>query len=47
MGEEKPDLHIRPRKRLGRIRRGAKLGVIKPVRGEGVAGEVEGEAGEQ
>jgi len=44
MREENLDLYIKPRKRLGRIRRGVKLGIIKPVRGEEVASKVEGKA---
>ena len=32
-------VEIKPRKRLGRMRRGVKLGIIKPIRGEEIAGE--------
>jgi hypothetical protein len=38
-------IELRPRKRLGRMRRGAKLGLIVPLRGEELASKCEGEAG--
>lgn len=36
---------LRPKKRLGRMRRGVKLGLIVPIRGEELAGKGEGKAG--
>lgn len=42
--EKRDKIDIRPRKRLGRIRRGARLGIIKSIRGDKVARESEGEA---
>jgi len=47
MRKEEPHTYIKPKKRLGRIRRGVKLGIIKPIRGEKNASKVEGEAGGQ
>ncbi len=36
---------LKPRKRLGRMRRGKRLGIIVPDEGGQVAGKGEGEAG--